>query len=234
MPVAAVDPPRRGPHPARRRIQPVQHRPDLRRRLPRSRHPRQPHRLARLAQPRHRRSRSTAAIHHRDRAAAQLARLPARRHRRRDRALDEIDSWRPPSRPHTTFPQTRGYGSSPARPATTSRQCLQRHERSTLWFQLYRHGAASCCTTATSGPSSSATGHRRWTASPPPSGPARPLCMILRARTDRACSSVVTRPSTGEAGVREVDRARHLAARAWLRSALITSAPTDAAGEEPW
>ena len=29
-------------------------------------------------------------------------------------------SWRPPSRPHTTFPQTRRYGSSPARPATTN------------------------------------------------------------------------------------------------------------------
>ena len=27
-----------------------------------------------------------------------------------------------------------------SRPATTSRQTLQRHERSTLWFQLYRRG----------------------------------------------------------------------------------------------
>jgi len=52
----------------------------------------------------------------------------------------KYDSWRPPSRPHTTFPQTRRYGSSPDRPATTSRQSLQRHERSTLWFQLYRRG----------------------------------------------------------------------------------------------
>ena len=50
----------------------------------------------------------------------------------------KYDSWQPPSRPHTTFPQTRRYGSSPARAATTSRQSLQRHERSTLWFQLYR------------------------------------------------------------------------------------------------
>ena len=49
-------------------------------------------------------------------------------------------SWRPPSLPHTTFPQTRGYRSSPARPATTSRQTLQRHLRSTAWFQLYRRG----------------------------------------------------------------------------------------------
>jgi len=52
----------------------------------------------------------------------------------------KYDSWRPPSRPHTTFPQTRRYGSSPARAATTSRQSLQRHERSTLWFQLHRRG----------------------------------------------------------------------------------------------
>jgi TniQ len=50
----------------------------------------------------------------------------------------KYDSWRPPSLPHTTFPQTRGYRSSPARPAATSRQSLQRHERSTLRFQLYR------------------------------------------------------------------------------------------------
>ncbi len=31
-------------------------------------------------------------------------------------------------------------GHGPDRPATTSRQSLQRHERSTLWFQLYRRG----------------------------------------------------------------------------------------------
>jgi hypothetical protein len=48
------------------------------------------------------------------------------------------DSWRPPSRPHTTFPQTRAYGSP--RPATTSRQSLDRTERSALWFTLHRHG----------------------------------------------------------------------------------------------
>ena len=44
----------------------------------------------------------------------------------------KYDSWRPPSRPHTTFPQTRRYGYGPARSATTSRQSFQRHERSTL------------------------------------------------------------------------------------------------------
>lgn len=56
----------------------------------------------------------------------------------------KYDSWQPPSRSHTTFPQTRGYGYrygyGPARPAKTSRQSLQRHERSALWFQLYRRG----------------------------------------------------------------------------------------------
>jgi hypothetical protein len=50
------------------------------------------------------------------------------------------DSWRPPSLPRTPFPQARGYRSSTARPATTSRQTLQRHLRSTAWFQLYRRG----------------------------------------------------------------------------------------------
>jgi hypothetical protein len=48
------------------------------------------------------------------------------------------DSWRPPSRAHTTFPQTRAYGSP--RPATTSRKSLNRTERSGLWFTLHRHG----------------------------------------------------------------------------------------------
>ena len=48
------------------------------------------------------------------------------------------DSWRPPSRPHTTFPQTRACGS--AHPATTRRQSLDRQERSGLWFTLHRHG----------------------------------------------------------------------------------------------
>jgi hypothetical protein len=52
----------------------------------------------------------------------------------------KYDSWQPPGRPHTTFPQTRRYLSSPARAATTSRQSLQRHERSTLWFRPYRRG----------------------------------------------------------------------------------------------
>jgi hypothetical protein len=40
----------------------------------------------------------------------------------------------------SAFQQTRRYGYGPARPATTSRQSLQRHERSTLWFQLHHRG----------------------------------------------------------------------------------------------
>jgi hypothetical protein len=52
----------------------------------------------------------------------------------------KYDSWQPPSRPNNTFPQTRTYRSGPARPVPASRQSLQRHERSTLWFQLYRRG----------------------------------------------------------------------------------------------
>jgi hypothetical protein len=50
----------------------------------------------------------------------------------------KYDSWQPPSRPHTAFPQTRGYRS--ARPAMTSPHVLQRHERSAMWFELYRRG----------------------------------------------------------------------------------------------
>jgi hypothetical protein len=49
-------------------------------------------------------------------------------------AQAQLHSWRPPSRPHTIFPQSRGYGYGygygPARQGTTSRQSLQRHERS--------------------------------------------------------------------------------------------------------
>jgi hypothetical protein len=50
----------------------------------------------------------------------------------------KYDSRRPPSRPHTTFPQTRAYGS--ARLVATRRQSLDRTERSGLWFTLRRHG----------------------------------------------------------------------------------------------
>ena len=52
----------------------------------------------------------------------------------------KYDSWQPPSRPRTTFPQTRRYGHDPDGSAATSGQSLQRHERSTLWFQLHRRG----------------------------------------------------------------------------------------------
>ena len=50
----------------------------------------------------------------------------------------KYDSWRPPSRPHAAFPQTRGYRS--ARPAAPSAQALRRHERSAMWFELYHRG----------------------------------------------------------------------------------------------
>src|SRR5204863_9160022 len=52
----------------------------------------------------------------------------------------KYDSSPPPTRPHTPSPRTRRYRSSPARPAAASGQSLQRHERSSLWFQLYRRG----------------------------------------------------------------------------------------------
>jgi len=50
----------------------------------------------------------------------------------------EYDSWHPPSRPHTTYPQTRNYGAP--RLAATSQQSLQRQERSALFFRVNRHG----------------------------------------------------------------------------------------------
>jgi hypothetical protein len=50
----------------------------------------------------------------------------------------EYDSWHPPSRPHTTYPQTRNYGAP--RPAAVSQQSLQRQERSALFFRANRHG----------------------------------------------------------------------------------------------
>jgi hypothetical protein len=50
----------------------------------------------------------------------------------------EYDSWQPPSRPATTYPQTRDYGA--LRPAAVSQQSLQRQERSALFFALNRRG----------------------------------------------------------------------------------------------
>jgi TniQ len=50
----------------------------------------------------------------------------------------KYDSWRPPSRPHTTFPDTHEHGST--RPAKTSPQNLDRQHRSALWFAVNRRG----------------------------------------------------------------------------------------------
>jgi len=50
----------------------------------------------------------------------------------------DYDSWHPPSRPRTTYPQTRDYGAP--RLAATSQQSLQRQERSALFFRVHRHG----------------------------------------------------------------------------------------------
>jgi hypothetical protein len=50
----------------------------------------------------------------------------------------KYDSWRPPSRPHTTFPDTRAHRSTRIEtPATTS---LDRHDRSATFFALKRRG----------------------------------------------------------------------------------------------
>lgn len=50
------------------------------------------------------------------------------------------DSWRPPSRPHTTFPDTREHGSISRPKAST--QSLERQERSALWFAVNRRGGS--------------------------------------------------------------------------------------------
>lgn len=50
----------------------------------------------------------------------------------------KYDSWRPPSRPDTTFPQTREHGST--RLPTPRAQSLERQERSAVWFAVNRRG----------------------------------------------------------------------------------------------
>jgi hypothetical protein len=52
----------------------------------------------------------------------------------------KYDSWRPPSRPQTTFPQTREHGSTS--PPKTSPQSLDRQERSAVWFSVNRRGGS--------------------------------------------------------------------------------------------
>jgi TniQ protein len=50
----------------------------------------------------------------------------------------KYDSWRAPSRPHTTFPDTRQHRSGA--PAKTSTQSLERHQRGAHWFAVNRRG----------------------------------------------------------------------------------------------
>jgi hypothetical protein len=64
--------------------------------------------------------------------------------------------------------------SSPTRQAKASPQSNARQDRSLSGFASTGAAEASCCTTGAFSPSWSANGHRRWTASPPRSGPARP------------------------------------------------------------
>jgi hypothetical protein len=88
----------------------------------------------------------------------------------------KYDSWRrpagrtPPSR--RPVPTGRPARPPPAGKASTGPNAAACGSNSTAT------AATSSCTTATSCPSSSATGPRRWTASPPPSGPAKPRCPL--------------------------------------------------------
>jgi hypothetical protein len=50
----------------------------------------------------------------------------------------KFDSWRPPSGPETTFPQTREHGV--IRPAKTRPNSIERNHRSAIWFAVKRHG----------------------------------------------------------------------------------------------
>ena len=50
----------------------------------------------------------------------------------------KYDSRQPPSRPHTTFPQTREHGAT--RPVKPSANSIDRQERSALWFSRGRRG----------------------------------------------------------------------------------------------
>jgi hypothetical protein len=66
----------------------------------------------------------------------------------------EYDSWRPPSRPHTTFPQTRA-DTDPARPVRLppAARASSGTNAAPCGSSSTAAAAASSCTTATSGPS---------------------------------------------------------------------------------
>ena len=127
---------------------------------------------------RRRRPRRAAAVHRRDRAAARPARLPARRHQRRDRALDEIRQLAaaqpaahhlPADPPIRIQPGPGGYHQQAEPPAARTQQPVV----SALPPRRPRHPAPR--------PHPARPDPRlvtaRWTASPPPSGPARPRCL---------------------------------------------------------
>jgi len=53
----------------------------------------------------------------------------------------KYDSWRPPSRPHPTFPDTRAHRST--RSVTGNAATLSRQERSAAWFSINRRGGGA-------------------------------------------------------------------------------------------
>jgi hypothetical protein len=98
----------------------------------------------------------------------------------------KFDSWRPPSGPETTFPQTREHGSSVrprhARTASSETTAARSGSRSNAM------AAASSFITDTFAQSWYATGHRRWTASRPPSGEPAPQRTFTTGRPHDSAS----------------------------------------------
>ena len=53
----------------------------------------------------------------------------------------KYDSWQPPSRPHTLFPQTRAHRSTKLTPRVAA--SIEREERSAVWFLVKRNGGST-------------------------------------------------------------------------------------------
>lgn len=53
----------------------------------------------------------------------------------------KYDSWQPPSRPHTLFPQTRAHRSTKLTPRVSA--SIDRQERSAVWFLVKRNGGST-------------------------------------------------------------------------------------------